>query len=410
MHRELPVDQGRILVGMGAPMYRPPGGPLFMEAQSVSGLHAWKRSFDGVLAYAIEHRATPPKGWVDAVEAGLTAPDFRLISLPDTYRLAPFSRDLAAVRQTLLTAIQETDYRVFAYGGWLGGPGELAVSVAKRNGLKYAVWLDRIESRVIGLEQKKSSLWKAWVKSAVVRVKERRAVAEADLALLHGATVYDHFRSIAKNPHIVEDIHYSDQDRIAGSELERKIASCGDGPLKVVYVGRADPMKGGTHWLDVLTGLRARGVDFSACWLGDGSELTLLRDKARAAGLAPHQVEFAGFVSDREAVRAAYRGAHIMLFCHLTDESPRNLIESLHAATPLVGYRDPFSAGLVDEQGAGHLVARGDTSGMIDAVAALAGNRDDLADLVLRASRSASTLTRERVFEERSEIIKRELG
>ena len=120
-------------------------------------------------------------------------------------------------------------------------------------------------------------------------------------------------------------------------------------------------------------------------------------------------VSFHGFVSDRARVLDLLRGAHLLMFCHLTDESPRILIEALHAATPLVGFRDAFATGLVDEQGAGLLVERGDLTALADAVAGLAENRAKLHDLVERASRSASHLTRQQVFKHRSDIIKQHL-
>ena len=404
------MDQGKILLGLGAPFYRAPGGELLVEAQTASGLHAWKDHFDQVTAYAIAYEGAPPKGWITLAEAGLSEPEFELIALPNTYNLAPFSAEIAAASKTLEVAMKEVDYRVFAYGGWLGGPGELAVSIARKNALPYAVWLDRIESQVIWTEGRKSSLWKAWVKSAIVQYRERRAVKQAGLSLLHGATVFDHFKAFAKNPYIAENIHYSHEDRITAEALVRKIETCREGPLQIVYVGRAEPMKGGEQWLDALALLSEQGVDFHARWFGVGSELEMLRAKADRLSLTPEKVRVEGFVEDRAVMKAAYQEAHLLLFCHLTNESPRNLIESLHAAPPLVGYRDPFSENLVAEKGAGVLTERGDIHGLSAAVAALSADRENLADLIARAGQSASELTRERVFAHRSEIVKRELG
>jgi colanic acid/amylovoran biosynthesis glycosyltransferase len=114
-------------------------------------------------------------------------------------------------------------------------------------------------------------------------------------------------------------------------------------------------------------------------------------------------------VSDRAKVLETFRRAQFLLFCHMTDESPRNLIESLHSATPLVGFSDAFSAALVAEQGAGSLVSRGDVDALVEIVADLDANRSKLTDLIEAASKSARHLTRQQVFKDRAEIMLAEL-
>ncbi|MFZ3584973.1 glycosyltransferase [Loktanella sp. DJP18] len=398
------------MIGMGASLYRSNDGRQLIEAQTVSGLKGWKRSFDRVVGYAIESNRPAPEGWIDAVSNGITEPDFKIIPLPDTYRLSRFSNKISKVKERLLAEMRQADYCVFTYGGWLGDPGEIAASIARKNGIRHAVWLDRVESQVIRESEAIRSNFKTWIKAKLTETNENRAVRAATLSLLHGATVYQYFEKIARNPHVVEDIHYSNGDRIGKHDLETKIKSCREDLLKIIYVGRAEPMKGGKQWLEVLSRLKGKGVEFEASWYGDGSELSDMVATARSAGLLETEVHFAGFVADRDTIKAAYRNAHALLFCHLTDESPRNLIESLHAATPLIGYGDPFAQSLVGEHGGGVLVKRGQIAKLVDTISALADNRERLADLVERAAHSASHLTHERVFDERSNVVKRELS
>ena len=398
-----------LLIGVGTRLYRSGDGRQMIEAQTVSGLKGWKRSFERVVCYAIESDRPVPEGWIDAACNGIVGPEFKIVPLPDTYRLSSRSKEFRDVRERLLLEMREADYCVFSYGGWLGDPGEIAASVARANGIAHAVWLDRVESQVIRTSGSARAKWKARIKAEITRFNENRAVRKASLALLHGATVYQHFEKIARNPHVADNIHYSEGDRIGGEELAAKTRSCREDVLRIVYVGRAEPMKGGKHWLEVLARLKAKGVTFQASWFGDGSELSGMVAAARSMDLSETEVHFAGFVADRDIVKAAYRNAHVMLFCHLTDESPRNLIESLHAATPLIGYEDPFGRSLIAEHSAGILIERGKVEKLAEAISLLADDRDRLADLVERAARSASHLTHERVFDERSAILKREL-
>ena len=395
-----------LLIGLGAPFRRDDQGRLLVEAQTVSGLQAWQKHFARVIGYAICLDGPVPAGYSRADESGLVPPAFELVPLPDTYNRNVYRSQRSKVERTMHDLMQRADFDVFSYGGWLGDPGEIAASVARRERIPHAVWLDRVESQVV-LAEGRTPLQriKAKLKSLVIARNERRALRGAELGMLHGTTVFDHFKAIARTPVKIEDIHLSQSDRIDPDALKIKKTRCLDGPLQILYCGRAAPMKGGFDWLKVLHGLSERGVDFQATWLGDGPDLEAMKRQAGAFGLLPDKVTFPGFVVDRDAVKAHYRDAQVLLFCHLTDESPRNLIESLHLATPLVGYRDGFSEGLVGECGAGTLVPRGDTGALVDAVAALASDRTRLADLITRAAKSAADLTREQVFKHRSDIV-----
>lgn len=144
-------------------------------------------------------------------------------------------------------------------------------------------------------------------------------------------------------------------------------------------------------------------------WIGDGVLLDRMKAEAQRLGILG-SVTFHGFVSDRARVLGLMQQAQIMLFCHMTDESPRNLVEALHAATPLVGFADPYAASLVSEQGAGRLVPRGDTAALVKAVATLHADRPVLADLIGRAGRSARHLTRSQIYRVRRDLIRTHLG
>lgn len=308
--------------------------------------------------------------------------------------------------------MKRATFRTFAYGGWIGDPGDIAAALARKHGLSHAVWLDRVESQLV-VQQSFANIRSrlvAMIKSKIMSRNENRAVSRATLALLHGATVYNHFQKIAKNPQLTEDIHLSADDRIPAAALSQKIATATAGPLRILYCGRADPMKGGHDWVSALGLLKSAGVDLRAIWLGSGSQLGDMQRQARQLGLTEEEVSFPGFLEDRQAIQQNYRNAHVLMFCHKTDESPRNLIESLHAATPIVGFGDPYAEGLVNEEGAGVLVRRGDVDGLAKAITALATDRERLADLIDRAGRSARHLTKEQVFKHRSDLIRHHLG
>ncbi|MFC3616686.1 glycosyltransferase [Lutimaribacter marinistellae] len=398
-----------LFITLGAPFFRWQG-ELWQEGQTISGLKAWQEHFDKIIACGLCKDEKPPEDCRPLEAEGIRMPEFEMLALPDGYHLPTYFRTRREIEARFLDAMRRSDYVSVAIGGWIGDWGVVAARVAQRNGIPHAVWFDRVESQVLaaaGGSGVKDRM-KAAIKSTVTARAERDVLKGADLALLHGRTVFEALAPLSRNPHLVEDIHLEEGDRISAPALASKLAAVPDAPLRIVYAGRAHKMKGGLHWVEVLQKIARKGVAFSAEWAGDGDMLEAMQEQVRDAGLE-EQVSFPGFVSDRDQVLELLRGGHLLMFCHLTDESPRILIEALHAATPLVGYRDAFAEGLVTEQGAGHLVERGDIDALAEAVADLAQDRTLLGDLVSRAARSARHLTRAQVFAHRSDIIKQNL-
>ncbi|MEY8838850.1 glycosyltransferase, partial [Cribrihabitans sp. XS_ASV171] len=334
-----------LLITLGAPFFRWQGR-IWLERQTISGLKAWQEHFDKVIVCALCKDEKPPEDCRPVVEEGIDLPDYELLLLPDGYHLPTYARTRRTVEAQMLDAMRRADYVSCAIGGWIGDWGLVAARVARRNGIPHAVWFDRVESQVLAASGGKGTRnrVKAAIKSGVTARNEREVLAGADLALLHGRTVFDALGPLSRNPHLVEDIHLEEGDRISPDALAAKLARLPETPLRIVYAGRAHRMKGGLDWVETLGKIAVKGVEFSAEWAGDGEMLEPMRARAGELGLND-RVTFAGFVTDRGRILDLLRGGHLLMFCHLTDESPRILIEALHAATPLIGYSDAFAAG-----------------------------------------------------------------
>ncbi|MDX2485660.1 MAG: glycosyltransferase [Pseudodonghicola sp.] len=395
-----------LFLTLGAPFYRDEGR-LYVEAQTVSGLKAWQQDFDRVIACSVCKTGQPPAGWIEVSGEGIDPPTFELIELPDGYHLPTYLRTRSAVQKTLLDALRRADFRLFAIGGWIGDWGVVGARLAHAHKIPHGIWFDRVESQVFAAAHDGSvkGRARAGLKSRITARTEARLLRNADLALLHGQTVYDRFAGLTRNAQIVEDVHLELCDRIPEDQLADKLAGAGAGPIRICYVGRADQMKGGLLWIDALARLAEAGVDFVAEWAGDGPQLEEMRALASRLGLS-ERIRFHGFVTDRATVLGILRRAHVLLFCHMTDESPRILIETLFSATPLVGFRDSFAQRLVAEQGAGILVERGDVAGLAEALSGLNANRQQLRELIEKAGQSGLHLTRSQVFADRAKIIR----
>lgn len=388
------------------------GSELQLEDQACNGLRLWLRHFERLIVTIPLDPAPPPPAWVPVAEAlGDDLARIEFVTLPVAYRPDRFLAALPEGIRKLRPAIRRADYLGFAIGGLFGDWGMVGAVLAHRMGLPFYVWTDRVESEVVRNEAR-SGPWRrrlrAWLTHGLMARAERAVIRRADLGLFHGRETFEAFAPHCRNPQVVHDIHIRRADHIGPARLAAKVTAASGGPLRICYVGRADPMKGPDDWLDVLDGLVREGVDFEATWLGEGSMLDAMRARVAGGALAG-RVSLPGFLRDRAAVLEALRAAHLMLFCHKTPESPRCLIEALTSGTPIVGYDSAFPRELIEAHGGGRLTPRNDVPALVGQLAELGRDRARLADLIDRAARDGARFDDETVFRHRSELIRRHL-
>jgi colanic acid/amylovoran biosynthesis glycosyltransferase len=109
---------------------------------------------------------------------------------------------------------------------------------------------------------------------------------------------------------------------------------------------------------------------------------------------------------DRVKLLELLRAADMMLFCHLTPESPRCLIESLLSGTPIVGYASAYPEDLIAVNGGGVLTSMSPVALSAELIR-LASDGALLAALFERAARDGHDMNDEAVFDHRVELMKR---
>jgi len=407
-----PPREETLLIYAPVPLHKA-GDVLTLEDQASNGLRLWAENFDRVLAMYPLDPGAPPPNWVP-VEAAV-GPDamarIEIHPVPMAYRPDRFLVALGPMKRRIRALIDRADYLSFSIGGLFGDWGGVSCLEAHKLGRPFAVWTDRVESQVMKRATERGPLRRrirARLHHRPMVWLERHIIAKSALGLFHGRDTFDAYAPYCRNPHLVHDIHLNAGDHIPEDRLAAKIAGAADGPLRLAYVGRADPMKGPLDWVGVLEALAGMGVDFRATWLGDGEMHQAMIDRIARAGLGDH-VTAPGHTADRARVLDTLRDAQIFLFCHKTPESPRCLIEALASGTPVVGYANAFAEDLVSGSGGGRFVPMDDVPALAAATAQLAGDRRRLGDLIARAGRDGAPFTDEGVFRHRSEIIKAHL-
>jgi glycosyltransferase involved in cell wall biosynthesis len=387
------------------------GGEIYLERQACNGLRRWAENFDRVTVLIPIRHQQSIAGLAPLTEIGDALDRIRFVPLPTAYRPDQFLRALPATRRLIRREIPGHDFCCFGVSGLFGDWGSVACWEAHWLGKPYAVWTDRVESEVV----RRSAGHGPWRRRLMARLThrptawmERAVIGRAALGLFHGSDTFETYAPFCRRPELVHNIHIRRQDHIGDEAMAGKLQRAAAGPLRIGYVGRAEPMKGPQDWMAVLEGLKVQDVPFEAAWYGDGSALPAMRERAARGGLGD-SVRFPGFIEDRERMMAAFREVDILLFCHKTPESPRSLIEALVSGCALVGYDSPFVRDLTRIHGGGIFARLDDTEALAGHVAVLHRDRQRLLALMQAAREDGRPFDDESVFRHRSDLIKTHL-
>lgn len=332
----------------------------------------------------------------------------RIVVLPTPYREDRYLWLRGRVSRLLTEEIERADYLLIsphAAFDWSTRAAQLAVKLGRDFDMEADAHLqDIMRSLCAGMpngpNKLRKYLWLHLHSRAYLGVLSRSSVA-----LLQGATVFDAYRNVAPNPHKVLNVQITDADRIDAAALEAKACAVLAGaPLRIVYTGRAIDIKGPFEWIGALALLQRSGTRFHADWYGDGDLLPQMREAVVASGLSG-EITLHGNVERSRSI-AALREAHICLFCHQTEESPRCLLEAIASGAALVGYASRYAQDLV-ESGGGLFTRRSDVGALAETLHRLDADRERLADLMRSALRSSLRYDRHSAIGERIALIKR---
>lgn len=392
--------------------FRQRGDQLLFESQACNGLKRWADNFGHVVMAAPvmpEEIAQADKTifWEDTA----TALDDRitLIQLPWAYTPLAFLREYGRCRRLLAQQIRQCEYLQFAIGGLIGDWAAVAAKEAIKQRRPFAIHTDRVESDVLRKLAKGQRGPRAWKKVMDAWLMDRyhhSIIRQCSAGLWHGQECYTAYSPWCQNNHLIHDVHTKKSDTISEPELDSKLSELVEtSELKVVYAGRMAEMKAPLEWIKAIAHARDRGVALRAIWYGDG-ELRAQMEAEIAALKLDEIVHLTGFVSDRTVVLKGLRDAHLMLFTHITPESPRCLLEALISGTAIVGYDNPFAHDLTATRGGGSFVPIHGWQALGERMAELAGKRGELQRLVRAAAANGSRFNDDEVFRERSLIIK----
>ncbi len=409
------MNQKGMLLVVPVP-FRAKGNQLLLESQACTGLERWADNFESVIVVAPTvpesiAEANKTVNWRDT--ATLADPKrFEFVPLPWAYSVLKFMSCYRSARASVAELISRCRYLQFAIGYLYGDWAAVAALEARKQGRAYAIHTDRVEHEVIVRTAKGANL-KTRLRTRVVAPMMARyhqhLIKNCALGLWNGQDCYAAYSPFCTNNHLIHDIHTKPSDAISNKELIEKVKrATSDETIRICYAGRIDAMKAPLEWVQAVERARDSGVNLHATWMGDGALFDEMKAAIAQRGLNSC-IELTGFEQNRERVLKTIRESHLMLFTHITAESPRCLIEALICGTPIIGYHSKYVEDLVKDFGGGMFVPVKDWKQLGDLVVALSKDRQCLSQLIKEAAENGARFNEEVIFRQRSELIKSNL-
>ncbi len=407
-----PVSPGnnRLLLEIMVPFYDN-GTELLVEAQALNGIKLWSEHFYKVTvcAYVIKNKNELDEHVWASPKALLAERNIVLEPLPNGFHPINFIKYKPQVAERFRALIPEHDYLCFGSIGGIGHWGNVAADIAIEQQRDYSVWFDYVLDD-LPIPDNVSMIGK--IKRICDRMygkmKTEHVIKKSRLGLFHGKSVFDGYAKLADNPQLVHDIHISQDDVIDSEKLAQKLAKLPNkSKIHLGYVGRVMNIKGPEDWIDIV----AKVVDqigpdrVQATWLGNGPMFSAMVNRIKQQQLQD-VISFKGFVDDHAKILEFLQSIDVFLFCHISAESPRCLIEAIISGTPLVGYTSPYAKDLVGKRGGALLSNIGDVDTVANQIVQLAEDPQKLTRLTENIAKSSPLYHDQAVFQHRSDLIK----
>lgn len=230
-------------------------------------------------------------------------------------------------------------------------------------------------------------------------LRERPILLGAAGIHCNGYPILDQVRRIGRSGLLYLDSRQTADMLIDVAALEARIDKFGRGPLKLLYSGRFEPMKGVIDAVRVGLECKRIGLDVEFDLFGQGSlradMLALIERSGQGDFIRVHDAIPFGDLFERS------KGYDAFLCCHDQADPSCTYLEAMGAGLPIVGYGNAMWFRLHAEADAGLVCDVGDVAGAAAAVQSLARDPHRYASLARKARAFAAAHTFEIEFAKR---------
>jgi glycosyltransferase involved in cell wall biosynthesis len=227
-------------------------------------------------------------------------------------------------------------------------------------------------------------------------VRRRRRFKAASGLQINGAAAFTAYAEATRGDLLYFDNRLAADAFASDAELARAEARREAGePLRLLFSGRLERMKGADHLVPVIAALRRRGVGATLDIFGTGSLVPVIAAQIDREGLGG-LVTLQGPVDYETELLPRIKGAYdVFICCHPQSDPSCTYVETLGCGIPIAGYRNDAFAGILDRADVGW----GVPIGKIDALAAQLHALDSNRAAITSCAASGLAFARQHGFE-----------
>ena len=254
------------------------------------------------------------------------------------------------------------------------------------------------------------------MKTAVWLIKterfRRRELRRAAGCQANGSPAFNYRKALNPKTLLYFDTRLFSSDFIGSDAAAEKAAKLlARSPLRLVFSGRLESIKGADHLITVAEHLKRRAIiPFELHIFGDGSLKSSMEKAILAKGLRDHVFLRGSVDFSAQLVPFLKDGADLFLCCHLQDDPSCTYLETLGCGVPIVGYANRAFKGVLDLGPCGRAVKVGDAMALAEVIEQLDSDRQLLGDFTRGAAQVASTRLFESTFASRVDHLKSVAG
>lgn len=291
-----------------------------------------------------------------------------------------------------------------------GNPNDLGWQhIAQRLSKPYIMMLEYdLDTRLRILLSEPSSLlrkgWRAAKCTLGYYLQDMSSARQAYEVHCNGYPIYDATANWARKRLLYLDSRLRDEDIISQSDLESRLDQRPGRPLKLLFSGRFEPLKGSSDAVKTALACLQQGHDIELHCYGRGS---LRAEMEHLAGKAPGS----GRIHIHDAVPfpellAIAKTFDVFVCCHIQSDPSCTYLESFGCGLPVAGYENRMWKGLLAASGGGLGVPLGDVSALSDCIARLLNDDELLAAKSRKARAFASAHAFEKEFDLRVSALR----
>lgn len=333
------------------------------------------------------HRASfPGEQLMDAIEVPCDSLGYQVITIRTDAHGKPVPEDMSTLDQQI-----RRSRLVYGYGGGFG-----ATAIARDAGVPYILVLEYdLQTEITVTASQVTSR----VRKGVRALRRVAGFVSSDIGEMarayglhcNGYPVFDQSRWFNGNRLLYLDSRMAVDMVISESDLVRRLAGRSSRPLRLLYSGRYEPMKGAADAVRVGLECVRRGIDIEMHCYGQGSLSAEMRKLATDCGALIHIHDAIPYP---ELVKIS-QGFDVFVCCHIQSDPSCTYLESFGAGLPIVGYANRMWRRLRVASGVGFASPMGHPAAVVDDIERLAADHSMLS----RMSEDARQFAVDHAFE-----------